>query len=300
MPDPDELLDIVDTNARPMRTATKQEAHEQGLLHKTVLVELRNAKGDWILAKQSNSRQDAGQYVSVVGGHVRAGERNVDAMRREVFEEIGIKNFKHKYLGRHIYKRFVLNRHENHYFIVYEIVSDAPMTLNHEADSTRTFTQWELRRLLKASPGLFGGVFHEVIVKHFYPHLLNKQRPAIIKDVGFDFYWDEKKLWALEIPSEEVPIGDLQWQFDIPFWDKPDGGYYDLTARMVMEHPQVYHKEYERIMRADMRYPIDIMFWRGRWLILDGLHRLTRAALEHKKMARVRKIPASAIPLIQK
>ncbi|MEK7096015.1 MAG: hypothetical protein AAB896_01865 [Patescibacteria group bacterium] len=53
-------------------------------------------------------------------------------------------------------------------------------------------------------------------------------------------------------------------------------------------------------MQADTLHPIDIMFWRKRWLILDGLHRLMRQAIESKNVVQVRKIPESAIPLIVK
>ena len=33
--------------------------------------------------------------------------------------------------------------------------------------------------------------------------------PKIIKDVGFEFSWDEPKVWALDIPVEEIPIKEL-------------------------------------------------------------------------------------------
>ena len=53
-------------------------------------------------------------------------------------------------------------------------------------------------------------------------------------------------------------------------------------------------------MQADINYPIDIMFWKKRWLILDGLHRLMKQAIEGRQTVQVRKIPESAIPLITK
>ena len=32
--------------------------------------------------------------------------------------------------------------------------------------------------------------------------------PQIIKDVGFDFDWSEPKVWALEVPVEEININE--------------------------------------------------------------------------------------------
>lgn len=123
--------------------------------------------------------------------------------------------------------------------------------------------------------------------------------PDIIKQVGFDFRWDERKVWALDVPAEDMDINELTWHFDIPFWSKP-GGFYNLPAREVIENRQDNKREYERTMQADTSHPIDIMFWRGRWLILDGLHRLVKQAIEGKGTVKVRKIPESAIPQIAK
>jgi len=129
---------------------------------------------------------------------------------------------------------------------------------------------------------------------------MNRELPAIIKEVGFDFSWDERKVWDLNVPTEDIPMTDLIWHFGIPFiWSKPDG-YYDVTPQQVIDHPDQFPEEYRRTLAADTQYPIDIMYWRNRWLILDGLHRLMRSAIEGKAMVAVRKIPKSAIPQIIK
>ena len=104
----------------------------------------------------------------------------------------------------------------------------------------------------------------------------NKKLPQVIKDVGFDFWWDNKKVWKLDISVEEVDISELEWHFDIPFWDTI-GGYHDLRPNEVLENPKEFKEKFERIMRSDLSYPLDIMFWKDRWLLLDGLHRLVKA-----------------------
>lgn len=124
--------------------------------------------------------------------------------------------------------------------------------------------------------------------------------PDIIKQVGFDFSWDEKKVWQLDYPVEEIPISELTWHFDVPFiWSKPDG-YYDVKPSEVVNHPENHHEEYERTVQSDTSYPIDVMFWKERWLILDGLHRLMKLSIQGKEIVSVRKIPQSAIPKILK
>jgi hypothetical protein len=129
---------------------------------------------------------------------------------------------------------------------------------------------------------------------------VSREIPSIIKEVGFDFSWDERKVWELDVPAEEMPISDLTWHFDIPFiWSKPDG-YYDVKPSEVIDHPDLHPEEYERTLRSDVTFPIDIMWWKERWLILDGLHRLMKQSIQDEKSVKVRKIPESAIPIIRK
>lgn len=129
---------------------------------------------------------------------------------------------------------------------------------------------------------------------------MSRELPDIIKEVGFDFSWDERKVWDLDVPTEEMPIDELTWHLDVPFiWSKPDG-YYDVNPREVIEHPKQHPEEYERTMQSDTNYPIDVMYWKKRWLILDGLHRLMKQAINGVEVIRVRKVPESAIPQILK
>lgn len=121
--------------------------------------------------------------------------------------------------------------------------------------------------------------------------------PQIIKDVGFDFSWDEKKVWALDLPVTEMDIKELEWHFDVPFlWEH--GEIYNLTPREVMTHSDQHPEEHKRTLESDMKFPIDIMENKGRWLILDGLHRLMKAYLQGQKMVRVRIVPREMIPKI--
>ena len=53
-------------------------------------------------------------------------------------------------------------------------------------------------------------------------------------------------------------------------------------------------------METDLSYPIDIMQNYDRWVILDGLHRLTKSWIIAKHKVKVRKIPRSEIPNISK
>ncbi len=153
---PSEKVDIVDKNLKFLYKTSKENAHKKGLLHKTAIAQVINSKGKYLLTKQAGDRQDAGQYVSPVGGHVRSDESDVNALKREAMEEIGISSFKHRYLGKGIFHRQILGRDENHYFITYEIISNQRPKINHESVGYKWFTKAELKRELEKNINIFG------------------------------------------------------------------------------------------------------------------------------------------------
>ena len=106
-----------------------------------------------------------------MGGHISAGEKDIDALKREVFEELRLKDFKYEYMGKIIYNREVIGRKENHYFIMYKVFSDEKPILNHESESCKYFTLEELKKELKENSKNFGDAFH-CVVKEFHQHLL--------------------------------------------------------------------------------------------------------------------------------
>lgn len=162
-----EYVDIVDKNDQVIGNISKEEAHQKGLLHRTVIAEVMDSKGNWLLVQQAGHKQDAGQFVSPVGGHVSKGETEEDALKREAFEEIGIKGFTYKLKGKAIYGRIVKDKKENHYFIVYEIRSDHTPKLNEESVHYKWFSIEEIKKTFKENPKIFGEAFH-FVWNHFY------------------------------------------------------------------------------------------------------------------------------------
>ena len=166
-----EMVDVVDKNLTILYQLSKTKAHKKGLLHKCVIAEVINSKSQLMLIKPYHYKQDAGQYVSPVGGHVMAGETDEKALEREVQEEIGISNFTYKLKGKAIFNRHVLGRLENHYFILYEIFTDEKPQLGDEAESYRYFTKSDLKKEIKNNKDNFGDAYF-FVVNNFYKDLL--------------------------------------------------------------------------------------------------------------------------------
>ena len=118
--------------------------------------------------------------------------------------------------------------------------------------------------------------------------------PPAIEEYWYAFDWNVEALWALDLPSEVFPIDKLLWHLDVPLWEL-DGRRYALTPRQVLRSPYRYDKEYRRVRASSLVFPIEITRLKGRWLILDGVHRMTRAHEDGHEEILVRKVPRKMI-----
>lgn len=166
-----EIIDIIDEQGRILRQVSKSKAHKHGWLHRTVIGYLRDGN-TWTLVRQTPDRQDAGQLVAPVGGHVKASESDEDALLRESEEEIGTRNISYRHVGSARFHRQVIGRDENHLFVVYEISTPDKIVLGDEAESLATFTDKELKRELRESPQEFGDAMYFVL-EHLYADYLH-------------------------------------------------------------------------------------------------------------------------------
>lgn len=166
----EELVDAITPDGKRLGTVRKTVAHQNGLLHKTVIAQLINRRGEFCFVRQAADKQDAGQFVSPIGGHVSAGETDDEALIRECQEECGITPIKYKLIGTTIYNREVIGRKENHYFVVYEINTDQDPVLNHESIEFKWMTTEEIKSTLKSKPNTFGAAWHHLF-KTFHPEI---------------------------------------------------------------------------------------------------------------------------------
>lgn len=125
--------------------------------------------------------------------------------------------------------------------------------------------------------------------------------PEVLSGFFFPFDWVPEKVWAVEAPVEELPRVELDWHLCLPFWSsQPEKPLFDVIPNDVLACEVAYPEHYERVVRANISFAIDLMWNKDRLLILDGMHRLARLKLENIEVARVRKIPRDAISLIRR
>ena len=123
------------------------------------------------------------------------------------------------------------------------------------------------------------------------PHPL----PNVVRKYWYSIDWDVESLWALELPTETIPVSLLAWHMDVPVWPNEAGKTYSTTPHEVLSAPRQNRREHARILAADLSFPIEVIDRGGKLMILDGIHRLARSILEGHKSIRVRRVPATAI-----
>lgn len=89
---PKELFDIVDEDDHKIGTASREECHKSGLIHRSVMFFVFDDQGKVLVTKRTETKDFFPGYWSIVlGGHVRANEGYEDAVIREIEEETGLK-----------------------------------------------------------------------------------------------------------------------------------------------------------------------------------------------------------------
>jgi Aminoglycoside-2''-adenylyltransferase len=124
-----------------------------------------------------------------------------------------------------------------------------------------------------------------------------RQMPAGLRPYALDQTCDPARLASLDLPVGELPVAELAWQLDLPWW--PDGGRpFAVTPRAVAEAPWRHREHHARTLAADLRVPIHVIRRRGRRFVLDGVHRLLKAELQGRATVAARELPGALLPLV--
>ena len=91
-----EIFDVVDETGQPTgEVISREEAHQQGVLHRTAHVWLVKKKpgGFDILMQKRSEEKDSfpGMYDTSSAGHIPAGDEPLESALRELSEELGLK-----------------------------------------------------------------------------------------------------------------------------------------------------------------------------------------------------------------
>lgn len=87
----DELVDVLDTAGRVLRTTTRRDMRTNRLRHRSTYILVTGSDGRLLIHRRAEDKDLwPGRWDIAVGGVVAAGEKPDDAARRELAEEIGV------------------------------------------------------------------------------------------------------------------------------------------------------------------------------------------------------------------
>ena len=89
----EEILDVINAKNVVIAQVTQEEVYNRKLNHRIVHIFVIHPSEDRVyLQKRSESKSFLpGYYCTSAGGHVKSGESYLEAAKRELYEEIGLK-----------------------------------------------------------------------------------------------------------------------------------------------------------------------------------------------------------------
>lgn len=160
-----EYFPLIDEEGHVVGQATRRYCHGGSMaLHPVVHLHVFDREGRLYLQKRSMKKDIApGLWDTSIGGHVDYGETLDVAVRREAWEELGVRReeLELRFLFQYIWQ----SSRERELVTAFAVVYDGPLTPDHdEVDEGRFFTLDELRHL--QGQGMFTQQFEEQELNH--------------------------------------------------------------------------------------------------------------------------------------
>jgi isopentenyl-diphosphate delta-isomerase type 1 len=134
-----ELFDVVDEDDKVIGKASRKDCHENGLIHRSVMIFVFDSKGRVLVTKRTQNKDFfPGYYSIVLGGHVHSGESYEEAASREIEEEIGIST---KPFLISFFKKRIPEEREN--VKVFGVVAKDKIKLNEDELESGEFFEFE-------------------------------------------------------------------------------------------------------------------------------------------------------------
>jgi isopentenyldiphosphate isomerase len=174
----EELIDIVNEKNEVIGQAKRGDAHKKGLLHRTAVIFLFNSKGELLVQKRSQKKNDSpGKFDYSAAGHVQAGESHESGAKSELKEELGLEcKLKEEFTEFQEFKK--QEKHMRHLAKIYSCVYDGKINFNpEEIDSVQFIKPKELLIAMKKEPEKFASSLKltaKKMLKDKKPNELNK------------------------------------------------------------------------------------------------------------------------------
>jgi isopentenyl-diphosphate delta-isomerase type 1 len=144
----EEIFDIVDESDSVVGSASREEVHRLGLLHRSSHLLVFDSMERVLLQKRSSEKDSfPGRWDSSVSGHVDSGEGYDQCIVRETSEEIGIDLSE---VPEKLFKIDACEETAQEFTWVYRTLNEGPFSVNREEISeVKWFNKDDVGRLLE-------------------------------------------------------------------------------------------------------------------------------------------------------
>ena len=168
----EEQVILVNEKDEPIGLMNKMEAHEKAVLHRAFSVFVLNDKNEVMLQQRAHHKYHSPLlWTNTCCSHQRAGETNIEAGKRRLYEEMGF-NAELKELFHFIYKAPFdngLTEHElDHVMIGYS--NEVPSINPDEVESWKWMKIEDIKEDMIQNPALYT-IWFKIIFDEFYHYL---------------------------------------------------------------------------------------------------------------------------------
>lgn len=168
----EEQVILVNEKDEPIGLMNKMEAHEKAVLHRAFSVFVLNDKNEVMLQQRAHHKYHSPLlWTNTCCSHQRAGETNLQAGKRRLYEEMGF-NAELKELFHFIYKAPFdngLTEHElDHVMIGYS--NEVPSINPEEVESWKWMKIEDIKEDMIQNPALYT-IWFKIIFDEFYHYL---------------------------------------------------------------------------------------------------------------------------------
>jgi mutator protein MutT len=142
-----ELFDVVDENDKIIGSFPRKEVMDNNMLHHGAMVFVINSKQQIYVHKRvKTKRVYGGMWDMFFGGAVESGETYLEAAKRELEEELGIKDASLEFIKKTRYQDKIINVFTE----IYICIHDGPIKIQEtEIEEVRIMTIGELEEFMK-------------------------------------------------------------------------------------------------------------------------------------------------------
>lgn len=161
----EEIFPLVNEEGDVIGQATRSQCHDGSKkLHPVIHLHIFNSRGELFLQKRAQTKDiQPGKWDTAVGGHIDWGETVEEALFREAYEELGIKDFSPSLTRSYLFESSI----ERELVYSFQTIYEGPFHIStQELDDARFWTHQEIQDNLST------GIFTPNFVNE-YTHLLS-------------------------------------------------------------------------------------------------------------------------------